>query len=112
MVKKRFVRIITMKARRGKGDEFLKMFREGVAKTAVKLEGIRRLYLLRPVGKEDEFVVISLWDDEEAAEKYASSERNKQYGEKLAEVQAGKERVRKFKVELHAVGERARGRIE
>jgi len=105
LAKKRFVRIITMKAKRGRGDEFLKRFREGVAKTAGEIEGMRRLYLLRPVGKNDEFVAISLWDDGKAAEKYARSGRNKQYGEKLAAVQEGKEKVKKFSVELHVVGE-------
>jgi quinol monooxygenase YgiN len=101
---KRFARIITMKAKPGKGNEFRKRFKEGVASTAVDIDGIRKLYLLRPVGKRDEFVVISLWDDEGAAEKYAQSGKNKKYGEKLAAVQRGKERVKKFYVELHVIG--------
>jgi quinol monooxygenase YgiN len=101
---KRFARIITMKAKPGKGDEFLKRFREGVAETAADIDGIRKLYLLRPVEKRDEFVAISLWDDEAAAEKYAGSGRNQRYGEELAAVQQGKERVKKFHVELHVVG--------
>ena len=108
MAKTRYARIITMKARRGKGDEFLKTFRERVAKTAVELEGMRRLYLFRQVGRKDEFVVVSLWDDEGAAESYAKSPRNRRYGEDLAAVQEGKERVRKFNVELHAVGKRSK----
>lgn len=108
MSTKKFARIITMKAKPGKGDAFVRMFRDDVASTAVEIGGMRRLYLLRPVGKEDEFVVVSLWDDEKAAEKYARSGANRRYGEKLASVQQGKERVRKFRVELRAVGKAAR----
>jgi len=104
MANTRFVRIITMKAKAGKGNEFVKRFREGVATTAGEIEGMRRLYLLRPVGKKDKFVAISLWDDEQSAKKYAKSPRNKGYGEKLASVQKGKERVKKYEVELHVVG--------
>lgn len=99
-----------MKAKPGKGDEFVKKFKDEVASTAVDLEGIRRLYLLRPVGKKDEFVVVSLWNGEEAAERYAKSGSNRRYGATLATVQEGKERVKKFHVELHAVGRKARRR--
>ncbi len=107
MVDRRFARIITMKAKPGKGGEFLKTFSDRVASTAGEIEGMRRLYLLRPAGRSDEFVVISLWDDEKAAEKYAKSGRNKEYAEALARVQSGKERVKKFNVELYAVGRAA-----
>jgi len=104
MANTRFVRIITMKAKAGRGNEFVKKFREGVAATAGEIEGMRRLYLLRPVGKKDKFVVISLWDDEESAEEYARSPQNSKYGDQLASVQKGKERVKKYAVELHVVG--------
>lgn len=104
MGKTRFARIIAMRAKPGGGDEFLKTFRKEVASTAVDLKGIRRLYLLRRVGNPDEFVAFSLWDDEKAAESYARSGTNKKYAKKLAEVQKGKENVRKFEVELHVVG--------
>jgi len=104
---KRFARIITMKAKPGKGNAFVKKFEEDVAATAVGLKGMRRLYLLRPVGKKDDFVVVSMWDDQKAAEDYAKSGKNKGYAEKLASVQAGRERVRKFHVELHVVSDSA-----
>jgi heme-degrading monooxygenase HmoA len=106
--KTRYARIITMKAKPGKGDEFVRTFRDQVAPTGVELEGIRRMYLLRAVGKKDEFVVVSLWNGEEAAENYAKSGTNRRYGSVLATVQEGKERVRKFHVELHSVGRTAR----
>jgi heme-degrading monooxygenase HmoA len=104
MSKTRFARIIAMRAKPGKGDEFLRTFRKEVAPTAVELEGLRRLYLLRRVGRADEFVAFSLWDDEKAAVSYAKSSANKKYAEKLVAVQKGKESVRKYKVELHVVG--------
>lgn len=104
MSTKRFARIITMKAKAGKANEFVRRFKDDVASTAVELKGMRRLYLLRPVGKKDEFVVVSLWDDQKAAEDYARSGSNKGYADKLAKVQEGKERVRKFHVELRTVG--------
>jgi len=107
MTSARFVRIITMKPKAGKGNEFVKRFRDGIAATSGEIEGMRRLYLLRPVGKKDKFVAISLWDDEEAAENYAKSPRNRKYGEQLALVQKGKERVKKYEVELHVVGKGA-----
>ncbi len=108
MTKTKFARLITMKAKAGKGDEFVKKFGEEVGSTAVKLEGMRRLYLLRQVGKKDEFTVVSLWDDENSAERYAKSGKNEDYGRKLARVTVGKEKVVKFNVELHLVGESAR----
>jgi heme-degrading monooxygenase HmoA len=108
MEKTRFARIISMKAKPGKGDEFVKTFKDEVAPDGVKLEGIRRVYLLRPVGKKDEFVVVSLWDSQEAAEKYARGSKIKQNAAALAKVQEGKERTRKFHVELHALGKTAR----
>ena len=107
MANTRFVRIITMKAKAGKGNEFVKRFRDGVAPTAGEIEGMRRLYLLRPVGKKDKFVAISLWDDEEAAKKNSKSPRNRNYGDQLAMVEKGKERVKAYNVELHVVGKAA-----
>jgi len=109
MGKTRYARIITMKAKPGKGDEFVRTFRDEVASSAVGLEGMRRLYLLRPVGKKDELVVLSLWDDEKSAGSYAKSDSNKAYADALKEVQQGKERVRKFNVEVHVLGKAAEG---
>ncbi|MDG7007754.1 MAG: antibiotic biosynthesis monooxygenase [Nitrososphaerota archaeon] len=104
---KKFARIIMMKAKPGKGGEFLKRFRDDVAATAVEIEGMRRLYLFRPAGKKDEFVAVSLWDDREAAEQYARSGKNKEYGRRLAAVQEGEERVKKYEVEVHVLGKRS-----
>jgi len=104
MASARFARIISMKAKTGKGDEFAKEFRDGVASTAVDIEGMRRLYLLRSVGKGDDFIVVSLWDGERAAEAYAKSGKDKRYEKRLAAVQDGKETVKKYRVAVHVLG--------
>jgi heme-degrading monooxygenase HmoA len=103
----RFARLISMKTRAGEGEKFVMVFRREILPMAEKLHGMRRLYLLRPVGRENEFVVLSLWDDKEAAERYAKSGK-KDADSKLLGLLAGRERVRKFHVEAHAVGESAK----
>lgn len=107
MERTRYARLITMRAKRGKGSRFVKTFEKAVASPAMELEGLRRLYLLRPVGKNDAFVAISLWENQRSAERYAKSARNKEYSAKLAGLQKGGARVRKFRVEVHAVGKSA-----
>ena len=99
-----FARIIEMKARPGRGGEFVTKFRDDIASTAVELTGMRRLYLFREVGKKDQFVALSLWNDKKAAENYAKSSQSKYDAKKLSSVQKGKEEVRQFYVELHVVG--------
>ena len=79
-----------------------------MASSASGLGGLRRLYLLRPAGKKDEFVVVSTWDSEEDAERYAQSGANRDYGKELAPLQKGKELVEKFEVALRTVGDSAR----
>ena len=108
MSETKFARIITMRARRGKGREFVRVFKKDIAATSVKLQGLRRLYLFRQVGKTDEFVVLSLWDSQKSAEGYAKSDQNKAYSRSLARVQKGREKVRKLHVELRAVGRAVR----
>jgi heme-degrading monooxygenase HmoA len=108
MKEPRFARLITMRAKRGKGDEFKRVFGSAVVPTAAKLRGLRRLYLLREAGKKDEFVIISLWDRKKDAEDYAKSGRNDEYAKKLSDVQSGRERVKRLRVELHAVGSSAK----
>ena len=108
MEEQRYARLITMKAKRGRGDEFRKVFEREVVPTAKKLKGMRRLYLLREAGKKDEFVVISMWRSERDAENYAKSGRNREYAKRLGGVQSGRERVKKLHVTIHAVGGSAR----
>jgi len=104
MTEAKFARIITMKAKRGRGAEFVSTFKDEVASTAVRLRGLRRLYLFRRADKEDDFVVLSLWEDAKHAQAYAKSGKNRDYRSRLARVQRGKERVRKFHVELDVEG--------
>jgi heme-degrading monooxygenase HmoA len=90
MERARYARLITMKAKRGKGRRFKRVFEEQVAPSAKGIEGLRRLYLLRRVGKSDEFAAISLWNSERSAAKYAKSGENKEYSDKLAAVRKGR----------------------
>jgi len=105
MERTRYARLITMKTKRGSGRKFAETFEKEVVPTAVKLSGLRRLYLLRPVGRSDEFVAISLWDDEKHAKNYVRSGQDKRYLARLAGLQKGRERVEQFHVEIHATGE-------
>jgi len=100
VTKAKFARIITMKAKPGRGADFVRTFRDEVASTAMQLKGLRRLYLFRQAEKEENFVVLSLWNDAKHAEAYAVSGKNRDYTSRLARVQRGKERVRKFHLEL------------
>lgn len=108
MKEQRFARLITMKAKRGRGDEFKKAFETEVVPTARRIRGMRRLFLLREVGKKDEFVVVSLWGSRADAERYVRSGANAGYEKKLKEVQSGREKVKKMRVELHTVGASAK----
>jgi heme-degrading monooxygenase HmoA len=105
MTRAKFARIITMRAKPGRGTEFVSTFRDEVASTAVQLKGLRRLYLFRRADKEDDFMVLSLWDDAKHAEAYAKSGKDRDYTSRLARVQRGKERVRKFRLEVDIEGE-------
>ena len=110
MDKTRFARLITMKVREGQGRKFVQTFKSEVASTAAGIPGLRRLYLLRPVGKSGVFVVLSLWEDRSSAEAYAKSGVNDTYSAKLRSLLKEEERVKKFEVESHVVGKTIRGR--
>jgi heme-degrading monooxygenase HmoA len=104
MEKTRFARLITMKVEEGKGRRFVQTFKSEVASTATGIPGLRRLYLLRPVGRRGEFVALSLWEDKSSAEDYARSGLNDKYTAKLGSLLKEGERIRKFEVESHVVG--------
>lgn len=110
MNRTRFARLITMKVKKGRSRRFVEAFRSEVASTAGTIDGLRRLYLLRPADEADEFVALSLWDDEKSANNYVRSGKNDTYSAKLTSLLKESEKVRKFKVELHIVGEGAKER--
>lgn len=97
-----------MKVRAGKAREFVKVFQEKVVPSAVKEPGLRRLYLLRPIGPDNEFVGFSLWNSEKDAEKYVKSGHYKSNIERLDLLLDGEPIVEKFTVEKHAVGRSVR----
>ena len=97
-----YARLITVKAKKGKGGQFAKTFDVGIASTAMEIEGLQELYLFSPIGKKDEFLVLSLWDVEQSAKNYVKSGRDTKYGSKLAKFQQGPDTIKKFRVELHS----------
>jgi heme-degrading monooxygenase HmoA len=107
---RRYARIITMKAKPGKGDEFVRKFRDDVASTAVDIDGLRKLFLLRSEDDKDDLVAISIWDGEDSAKNYVKSGRNNAYADRLAAVQKGKERVRGYHLAVDVEGEELRKR--
>ena len=97
-----------MKPKRGKSRKFVDMFKSEIASTAGEIAGLRRMYLLSPIDKKDEFIVMSLWDDKKSAEAYAKSDRDDAYSAKLDKV-LKKTKVRKCTVESHIVGNATKG---
>lgn len=103
-----FVRLITMKVKRGKGDSFARMFRKDIAAPSAHLEGLRRIYLLRSVDKRDDFVVMSLWNTRKDAERYVAGDKFDQNAIKLARFLRTKQTTSKFVVQTHVVGDAAK----
>ncbi len=97
-----------MKVRRGTAREFVRVFQEKVVPSVVKEPGLRRLYLLRPIGPDDEFVGFSLWNSENDAERYVKSGHYNSNVDKLELLLDGEPIVEKFTVEKHAVGRSVR----
>ncbi len=103
-----FARRVSMRVKPGRATEFVKVFQQKVVPSAVKEPGLRRLYLLRSIGPENEFVGFSLWNSEKDAETYVKSGHYKSNVEKLELLLDGEPIVEKFTVEKHAVGRSVR----
>ena len=101
----RFIRLITMNVKRGKGNSFVRMFERDIASSSINLKGLRRLYLLRSHANRDDFVVLSFWNTKRDAERYATGEQFNRNAVKLAKYLRKKQRTSKFDVQLHTVGE-------
>ncbi len=93
-----------MKIKRGNEAEFLRLFREETAPRAQKENGLRRLYLLRPTERNEEFVALSLWDSEKDAENYVNSGEYDRNVDRLDALLEGGPVLTTFKVEHHVVG--------
>ncbi len=91
--------------RPGKETDFAKVFEEKLLPSALKEAGLRRLYLLRPLGSPAEFVTFSLWDSEKEADEYVNSGRYKSYVSKFSQLLEEEPTVSAFVVEIHAVGQ-------
>src|SRR5438445_2745890 len=101
----RFARLVSIRVREGKETDFAKTFEEKILPSALKEAGLRRVYLLRPLGSPTEFVTFSLWDSEKEAEEYVDSGRYRSYVSKISELLDGEPTVSRFVVDIHAVGQ-------
>ncbi len=100
----RFARLVSIRVRPGKETDFAKVFEEKLLPSALKETGLRRLYLLRPLGSPAEFVTFSLWDSEKKADEYVNSGRYKSYVSKFSHLLEEEPTVSTFAVDIHAVG--------
>ncbi len=99
-----FARLVNLRVRTGKATVFIKAYEAKILPTALEEPGLRRLYLLRPVNAEDEFVAFSLWNSEKDAEKYVNSGHYRSNVEEVNDLLESEPVVSKFKVRIHAVG--------
>jgi quinol monooxygenase YgiN len=67
------VRIVKMKFKPGKTEEFLLLFRANRARIG-SFEGCSKLELLNDCNDPDTFFTYSIWDKEESLENYRNSE--------------------------------------
>ena len=101
----RFARLVSIRVRPGKETDFAKTFEEKILPSALREAGLRRVYLLRPLGSPAEFVTFSLWDSEKEAEEYVDSGRYRSYVSKISELLEEEPTVSRFVVDIHAVGQ-------
>jgi len=101
----RFARLVSIRVRPGKETDFAKAFEEKILPSALREAGLRRVYLLRPLGSPAEFVTFSLWDSEKEAEEYVDSGRYRSYVSKISELLEEEPTVSRFVVDIHAVGQ-------
>src|SRR5437867_2766780 len=104
----RFARLVRIRVRPGKETDFAKIFEEKILPSALKEAGMRRLYLLRPLDSQPEFVTFSLWNSEKDAEEYLRSGHYKSYVSKFAGLLDEEPIVSTFVVDIHAVGQSAK----
>jgi len=101
----RFARLVSIRVRPGKEADFAKTFEKKILRSALGEAGLRRVYLLRPLGSPAEFVTFSLWDSEREAEEYVDSGRYRSYVSKISELLEEEPTVSRFVVDIHAVGQ-------
>ena len=68
-----WVRIVSLKLRPGKLDEFKRAYTEQVIPTLRKVKGCRYIYLTERSDKKDEILSVTSWESKEAAEAYEES---------------------------------------
>jgi heme-degrading monooxygenase HmoA len=68
-----WVRIVSLKLRPGKLEEFEQLYREQVIPALRKVKGCRYIYLAERSGKTDEVLSVTSWESKEDAENYEKS---------------------------------------
>jgi heme-degrading monooxygenase HmoA len=68
-----WVRIVSLKLRPGKLEEFERMYREQVIPVLRNIKGCRYIYLAERSGRMDEVISVTSWESKEDAENYEKS---------------------------------------
>jgi len=68
-----WVRIVSLKLRPGRLEEFEELYREQVIPTLRNVKGCRYIYLAKRSGKMDEVLSVTSWESKEDAENYEKS---------------------------------------
>jgi heme-degrading monooxygenase HmoA len=93
-----------LKVKPDKADEFRSVMRGRVYPKLRREKGVRRIYLLQPLEKTNEFVSLTLWNNEKDADDYESARYN-EYLDTIKDLLDEDPSVTKFKIESHAVGQ-------
>jgi len=99
----RFARRVSLRARPDKVDDFLSVIRSKVYPELSREDGLRRVYLLRDTANPNEFVSLTLWDSEGAADAYEVRGHYSANRDRVREYLEEEPTVSQFEVEYHTV---------
>jgi quinol monooxygenase YgiN len=98
-----FARRFLLKAKPAKVNEFLSTMKEKIYTELSKENGIRRIYLLKDTGQQNEFISLTLWNSKSDADTYESTGHFSANKENVTELLEEDPRVSQFEVEYHTV---------
>jgi heme-degrading monooxygenase HmoA len=99
----RFVRRVALKVKQDSVQDFISAFADTVIPRTKKSKGIRRLYLLRPVAETNEFVSLTFWDSQEAADAYSKSGTFDANSDQLKQFLEADPALTEYHIEVHEV---------
>lgn len=99
----RFARRVSLRVKPDKVNEFLSTMREKVYPGLSKEKGVRRVYLLRDTGKQNEFASLTLWNSRSDADAYESTGHYSANRDMVREYLEEDPSVTQFDVEYHTV---------